>query len=213
MVFVLLEVMGAGVNARFDSHGFTSGGRLETYKATLRLIGDHPWFGTGQGTFADAFPAYRSADASIWGVWDVAHNTLLEIAADMGIPIAALVTIGWAIIFATLIHGVIVRKRGVMFPVAALTVALVAVLHSLVDFSLQIPGYSIVALALIGAGLAQSFRRDPNRSKAPKLMPEPAADAVDQSRADPLPNLAGIAQFFGRPQNGNEAIELDENWV
>ena len=83
----------------------------------------------------------------------------------MGIPIAALVDLGWAIIFAMLIHGVIVRKRGVIFPLAALTVALVAVLHSLVDFSLQIPGYSIVALALIGAGLAQSFRRDPNRSK------------------------------------------------
>ena len=164
VVFVLLEVMGAGVNARFDSQGFTGGGRLETYKATLRLIGDHPWFGTGQGTFADAFPAYRSTDAPIWGVWDVAHNTLLEIAADMGIPIAALVIVGWAIIFATLIHGVIARNRGIIFPVAALTVALLAVLHSLVDFSLQIPGYSIVALALIGAGLAQSFRRNPNRA-------------------------------------------------
>jgi O-antigen ligase len=165
VVFVLLEVMGAGVNARFDSQGFTSGGRLETYKATLRLIGDHPWFGTGQGTFADAFPAYRSADASIWGRWDVAHNTLLEIAADMGIPIATLVIVGWAIIFATLIHGVLARKRGIIFPVAALTVALLAVSHSLIDFSLQIPGYSIVALALIGAGLAQSFRRDQIEAK------------------------------------------------
>jgi hypothetical protein len=41
--------------------------------------------------------------------------------------------------------------------VAALSVAVLAVLHSLVDFSLQIPGYAIPALALIGAGLAQSF--------------------------------------------------------
>jgi len=213
IVFLLLEVMGAGVNARFDSVGLASGGRLETYKATLRLIGDHPWFGTGQGTFAEAFPAYRSADAPIWGVWDVAHNTLLEIAADMGIPIAALVTVGWAIIFATLIHGVIVRKRGVIFPVAALMVALVAVLHSLVDFSLQIPGYSIVALALIGAGLAQSFRRDPNRSKAPKLVSKPASDAVDQSWADPQPNLPGIAQFFGLPKMATKPLNLDENRV
>ena len=44
-----------------------------------------------------------------------------------------------------------------MFPVAALAVAILAVLHSLIDFSLQIPGYAIVALSLIGAGLAQSF--------------------------------------------------------
>jgi hypothetical protein len=42
----------------------------------------------------------------------------------------------------------------------------VAVLHSLVDFTLQIPGYSIVALALVGAGLAQSFRRDPKGNNA-----------------------------------------------
>jgi O-antigen ligase len=167
-VLALLEVMGAGVNARFDSQGFAGGGRFEAYKATLRLISDHPWFGTGQGTFADAFPAYRSANAPIWGVWDIAHNTILEIAADMGVPIAALVAVGWAIIFVTLIHGVIVRRRGLLFPVTALTVALVAVLHSLVDFSLQIPGYSIVALALIGAGLAQSFRGHPNEVAKPR---------------------------------------------
>ena len=181
MVFVLLEVMGAGINARFDSEGLTSGGRFETYKATLRLIGDHPWFGTGQGTFAYAFPAYRGADAPIWGVWDVAHNTLLEIAADMGIPIAMLVTVGWAIIFCTLINGVIVRKRGVILPVAALTVALVAVLHSLFDFSLQIPGYSIVVLALIGAGLAQSFRRHPNGNRAPQIVPSAAFVSASES--------------------------------
>jgi O-antigen ligase len=187
VVFLLLEVMGAGVNARFDSQGFTTGGRLEIYKATLRLIGDHPWFGTGQGTFAYAFPAYRSSDAPIWGVWDIAHNTLLEIAADMGIPIAVLVVAGWAIIFATLTRGVIMRKRGLVFPVAALTVALVAVLHSLVDFSLQIPGYSIVALALIGAGLAQSFRDDANGKKGRQSAPEPMVDVVNRSVADPLP--------------------------
>ena len=39
-------------------------------------------------------------------------------------------------------------------------------LHSLIDFSLQIPGYSIVALSLIGAGLAQSFVGERNRNGA-----------------------------------------------
>ena len=54
-------------------------------------------------------------------------------------------------------HGVRSRRRDLIVPVSALSVALLAVLHSLVDFSLQIPGYSIPALALVGAGLAQSF--------------------------------------------------------
>ena len=132
-------------------------------ESTLRMIADHPWFGTGQGTFAYAFPAYRSPNVSMWGVWDIAHNTLLEIAADMGVPIAALVVVAWIVIFAVLVHGTRVRRRGLIFPVAALAVAMLAVLHSLIDFSLQIPGYSIVALSLIGAGLAQSFVGDHSR--------------------------------------------------
>jgi O-Antigen ligase len=156
---ILLQLMGGGVNARFDVQGLADGGRLETYRATLRMIADHPWFGTGQGTFVFAFPAYRSSSVSMWGVWDMAHNTLLQIAADMGIPIAALVAVAWIVIFAVLVHGTRVRRRGLIFPVAALAVALVAVLHSLIDFSLQIPGYAIVALVLTGAGLAQSFPR------------------------------------------------------
>jgi O-antigen ligase len=145
------------VNARFDLEGLADEGRLETYRSTLRMIADHPWFGTGLGTFAYAFPAYRSANVSVWGVWDLAHNTLLEVAADMGLPIAALVVVAWLVIFAVLIRGALIRRRDLIVPVAALSVGLLAVLHSLVDFTLQMPGYAIVAMSLIGAGLAQSF--------------------------------------------------------
>ena len=174
VALVLLQLMGGGVNARFDVEGLAGGGRLSTYRATLRMIADHPWFGTGQGTFAWAFPAYRSSDISIWGVWDIAHNTPLEIAADMGVPIAALVVGAWIVIFAVLIRGVRVRRRDRILPIAAFAVGLLAVLHSLIDFSLQIPGYSIVALSLVGAGLAQSFSSD-RAPNAASVAPNAAA--------------------------------------
>ena len=157
IALILLQLMGTGVNSRFDLEGAADAGRLETYKSTLRMIADHPWFGTGQGTFVYAFPAYRSPNVSMWGVWDIAHNTPLEIAADMGVPIAALVVAAWIVIFAVLVRGVMIRRRGLVVPVAALSVAMLGVLHSLIDFTLQIPGYAIVATALIGAGLAQSL--------------------------------------------------------
>jgi O-antigen ligase len=157
VALVLLQFMGAGINARFDLQGVADGGRFATYRATMRMIADRPWFGTGQGTFAWAYPAYRSDDASIWGTWDRAHNTLMELAADMGVPLAALVALGWILIFAVLIHGVRNRRRDLIVPVSALSVGILAALHSLVDFSLQIPGFAIPALALVGAGLAQSF--------------------------------------------------------
>ena len=49
------------LSGRFEMQGAVDQGRLETYRSTLRMIADHPWFGTGLGTFVWSFPAYRSA--------------------------------------------------------------------------------------------------------------------------------------------------------
>jgi hypothetical protein len=49
-------------------------------------------------------------------------------------------------------------RRDSIVPLAALSVALIGLLHSTVDFSLQESGYAIVAFAVVGVGLGQSFR-------------------------------------------------------
>jgi O-Antigen ligase len=157
IALVLLQIMGAGVSGRFDIQGLVDTGRLSTYRSTLHMIAAHPWFGTGQGTFVWAYPAYRSADMPLWGVWDRAHSTPLEIAVELGLPLAGLVIVGWTIVLSVLIRGVRVRRRNVVAPLAALGVAMITLLHSLIDFSPQIPGYAIVVFAVIGCGLAQSY--------------------------------------------------------
>jgi O-antigen ligase len=186
IALVLLQIMGAGVSGRFDTQGLADGGRLATWRSTLRMIADHPWLGTGQGTFVWSYPAYRSPDISMWGVWDRAHDTLLEIAADLGLPLAGLVVVAWIVVLAVLVHGVRSRRRDLMIPVAALSVAVLALLHSLVDFSLQIPGYAIVAFALFGTGLAQSFGNSPGppreRTGADELARDRAAQAQEKVR-------------------------------
>jgi len=153
----LLQIMGAGVSGRLDLQGLADEGRLETYRSTLRMIRDHPWFGTGLGTFASSFPAYRSTNVSMRGTWDLAHSTVLELASELGLPLAGLVVVAWIIALAVLVRGVRIRQRDVIVPVAALSVAVLALTHSLIDFSLQVPGYAIVVFALLGAGLSQSF--------------------------------------------------------
>jgi O-antigen ligase len=157
-VAILMQVMGAGIRGRVDSEGLASVGRLETYRATLKMIGDHPWFGTGQGTFAWSYPAYRNDNISAWGVWDRAHSTPLEVAAEMGIPLAVILCAWWLLVLGVLWHGVQTRRRDLSVPLAALCISGIALLHSTIDFSLQIPGFTIMVFALIGAGLAQSFR-------------------------------------------------------
>jgi O-antigen ligase len=124
----------------------------------LHMIADHPWFGTGLGTFTWSFPSYRSAEISLRGVWDLAHSTPLELAADLGIPLAAAIGVGWILALALLIRAARRRRRDGIVSLAALSVALIGSLHSTVDFSLQIPGYAIVAFAVVGVGLGQSFQ-------------------------------------------------------
>ena len=85
---ILMETVGSGVKARIGPEGLTDAARLSVYRAVLRMIADHPWLGTGLGTFAWIFPIYRPGDISAFGVWDRAHSTPLEIAAEQGLPFA-----------------------------------------------------------------------------------------------------------------------------
>lgn len=154
----LLQLLGGRVSSRFDSQGLVDEGRVEAWKSTLHIIADNPWFGTGMGTFQWAFPPYRSPNISIRGIWDAAHSTPLELASEVGIPMALLVAAGWAIMFVILTRGVFGRRRDVVIPLAAAATATLSLLHSCLDFTLQVPGYSIPFFALFGVGLAQSFR-------------------------------------------------------
>jgi hypothetical protein len=61
------------------------------------------------------------------------------------------------LVLGVLIRGVRIRRRDLIVPVGALAVAIIGLTHSVIDFSLQIPGYAIIVFALVGAGLAQSF--------------------------------------------------------
>jgi O-antigen ligase len=159
VALLTLYVLAGNVVARYYEEGLMDHTRLSLYRATLRMIADHPWFGTGLGTFNLAFPAYRTDDISMYGIYDRAHSTLLELATEAGLPLASIVVIGWMIAFGVLAHGVRTRRRDRIIPAAALSVGLLAVFQSLVDFSLQIPGFAIVVFGLLGAGIAQSLLR------------------------------------------------------
>ncbi len=157
VALALLQFLGGNVEERINAEGLVEQGRLAAYQSTLRIIADYPWFGTGLGTFTSAFPAYRSGNISIIGVWNVAHSTPLELAAELGIPLAVLIAGGWLVAILVLIRGTRRSRRDTVVPLAALAVSLIALLHSSIDFSLQVSGYAIVVFAVVGVGLADSL--------------------------------------------------------
>lgn len=157
MFGTFLAVIAGAVTNRFATQGLGDGGRYEIYEATLGLVKENWLVGTGLGTFRWGFSPYRPDDVPIWGIWDRAHNIVLEIAAEAGVPLACAVLIAALAILVILGKGAVTRQRDRDIPIAAFGVALIGFTHAMVDFSLQIPGYAVTAFALIGGGLAQSF--------------------------------------------------------
>jgi O-antigen ligase len=157
VAWFLLQVLGGGVGGRFSAQGLSDEGRFSTYRAVWHMIWDHPRLGTGFGTFEWAYPAYRTDDISLSGIWNRAHDSWLELAASGGMLMAAVVILVLLAAIGVLVHGVRTRRRDLIFPVVALCSTAAALMHSTVDFSLQIPGYAIVTFSLLGIGLTQSF--------------------------------------------------------
>jgi putative inorganic carbon (HCO3(-)) transporter len=58
--------------------------RRATWKAALRMIADHPLVGIGPGSFEAVVTRYEDPDAVFE---NLAHNTYLELGAELGIPV------------------------------------------------------------------------------------------------------------------------------
>jgi len=56
---------------------------LERDLLHIEIAKDHPWTGTGLGTFYTAFPQYRNEKISLF--YDHAHNDIAEFASELGI--------------------------------------------------------------------------------------------------------------------------------
>jgi O-antigen ligase len=156
-VVVLTLSFGDPLAARLDQQGFESDGRLATYALTWASVMDRPWLGFGYGTFASVFPMYRDGSVDPLGVWDKAHNTYLELLQGVGLPAGFLMMagVGWLVWRCGV--GVLTRHRSVTAPLAAAASSVIVLTHALVDFSLQIQAVALTWIALVGAGVAQSW--------------------------------------------------------
>ena len=128
--------------------------RVGVYKLTWEAIKANPWFGYGLGNFDAAFHMFR--DSSVVGWFQEAHNEYLEMMMDLGIPAAGLWFLGMGLLAWRCAYGMVTRRKDGIFPVLALAVLTQEGLHSILDFSLQVPAVSVTFAAILGMGVAQS---------------------------------------------------------
>jgi O-antigen ligase len=165
----LLAVSGGATLERLGqvdaSYDLQADARLSFWQVSLELAGERPWLGHGYGNFEAAFAQTRDERFNL--VVDKAHNTYLEHLVELGVPATLLLYLGPALLFGWCLRGVFARRRDQVFPLAAVGATVLVALHSLVDFSLQIPAVAVTYAALLGIGAAQAAPSSARRPSRP----------------------------------------------
>ncbi|MCX7206199.1 MAG: O-antigen ligase family protein [Proteobacteria bacterium] len=117
-----------------------------------RAVNDYFWTGSGAGTFYSIFPQYRPANSK--GYYDHAHNDYVEILTDYGVIGASFFVLLALSSLWRVIKTIQIRKHPVARGIAlgALMAMLEILLHSLVDFNLQIPANALLFTVILAMG-------------------------------------------------------------
>jgi O-antigen ligase len=132
--------------------------RIAVYVQVLELIGRRPLTGFGGGSFEIAYPLVHVLPADAEKTWDRAHNTYLTLWAELGL-VAGSIPILLVLFWAAAIGRSFCRRAfdsDSAPQAAALSVALVVGLHSIVDFSLEILSIAVFFVTVLIAGLAST---------------------------------------------------------
>jgi len=136
--------------------------RAEPAEYSLKIIRDYPVFGSGPGSFYVVFPRYRPGN--IRNYYDHVHNDYAEFASESGV--LGLGILG-AFVAASLGAALLAQwrrrdplMRGMAF--ACIMGVTSLLIHSWVDFNLQIPANAMLFMVLLALGWIALFldRRD-----------------------------------------------------
>lgn len=145
------------VMTRLEQTSMQTESRDEAVFSTLPMLQDYWLTGSGAGTYFEMFPAYK--EPGLPDYWSHAHNDYLEILTDQGLIGFSL--LAGTVVFAlfTILQALRKRRSQLMLGMSfASLMGIVAILiHSTVDFNLQILANSSLFMLLLA--LAMICRR------------------------------------------------------
>lgn len=97
--------------------------RVDAVRASTHMVREHPWFGTGLGTWPTVYPAYAGLDTGL--LVNQAHNDWAQWAAEGGLPFLLLLAV----------FALLCCKKAV--PSIYGLGAVAFLLHGLVDYPMQ----------------------------------------------------------------------------
>lgn len=160
-------------------------GRFLIYPEVVKAIMDRPLLGHGLGSFHDVFRQYVPAEAAV-GEWVRAHNSYLENTFELGIPAAAAFYLALLLMTLRIRRATVTRNRDRAFSCFALGCIAAAAVHSLFDFSLQMPAIAALFAVILAMGWAQSFSLA-SRKRSKKAPARTALQDAPEPLGDPIP--------------------------
>lgn len=154
VLIVLIPVSGGDVAERALFTLVESSVRLELYRQTWGMILERPFTGYGYDAFAPAFELYRDEPLVTQSYADLAHNTYLTLWVEQGFVIGSIpmVLTLWAV--AIIIRRLKDGQGDAAVNAAGLGVIALGAMHSLADFSLEIPANVYCFLLIVGLALS-----------------------------------------------------------
>lgn len=128
-------------------------GRDDMARDTLVMVRDFPLTGTGAGSFYSTYPMYNSGGLRFGFIKHV-HNDYLEFASTLGLPAFGLLGFCVLLTLWQSIRAQLKRRNRLLQGMGfAASMAIVALLiHSFVDFNLQIPANAATFMVVLALG-------------------------------------------------------------
>lgn len=145
---------GQGVLERFLFVEGASETRLDFYRQMFDMIKARPLTGYGLDAFAPAFELHRAPPITAPRFLELGHNSYLTLWVELGVVVGSLPLIALIIAAIVIIRRIMRRTVDLAMPVAALGFLCLGAVHSLVDFSLEMPANVLVFLTVVGIGCA-----------------------------------------------------------
>ncbi|RJP46191.1 MAG: hypothetical protein C4548_03445 [Desulfobacteraceae bacterium] len=145
--------------------------RFVYWKDAANIIGDFPLTGAGVGTFEKIYPLYRTDPGT--QVLEHAHNDYLEFLSTGGIILTALM--GWALFSILSAAAKTFMKRrepySVLLFIGCITSVSAVLLHSLVDFNMQVGANGLYFFLVLAMAVAAANTRMRSDTAATCLVP------------------------------------------
>jgi len=127
--------------------------RVEVARDTLEMIKDYPLTGVGAGNYFSSFPAYRGHD--IQSYYNHTHNDYLELLSELGVVGISLLVMVVLLSLSAAIKAIRGRSSPLLLGMAFASVmgTLSILIHSTVDFNLQIPSNAMMFMLMMALGI------------------------------------------------------------